>query len=286
MTRLDCVIGSAAGMRAAVVQAAHHATHRSAFGGPLVDKPLMQNVLADLQVESEAATTLMLRLAGAVDRASRGDAQEQAFKRIAVAVGKYWVCKRQPAVVAEALECLGGNGYVEDSGLPRLYREAPLNSLWEGSGNVQALDVLRAMVKEPASVEAFFVELDRARGADPRLDDAVVGLKAGLADLDDVESRARRLVERMALVLQGSLLARHAPTEVVRRLLRVAPRRRLGPRVRHAAARRRHAGAHGAGARAAVGLARRGRGAARHGHLRQQAPGTVVPGACCGRATW
>ncbi len=214
MTRLDCVIGSASGMRAALLQAVHHARHRSAFGGLLVDKPLMRNVLADLAVESEAATTLMLRLAGAVDRAARGDAEEQAFKRIAVAVGKYWVCKRQPAVVGEALECLGGNGYVEESGLPRLYREAPLNSIWEGSGNVQALDVLRAMVKEPASVEAFFGEVDRARGADPRLDDAVVGLKAGLADLDDVESRARRLVERMALVLQGSLLVRHAPQQV------------------------------------------------------------------------
>ncbi len=214
MTRLDCVIGSSSGMRAAVVQAAHHTTHRSAFGGVLMDKPLMRNVIADLQLESEAATTLMLRLAGAVDRASRGDAEEQAFKRLAVAVGKYWVCKRQPSVVAEALECLGGNGYVEESGLPRLYREAPLNSLWEGSGNVQALDVLRAMTREPASVEAFFAEVDRARGADARLDDAVIGLKAGLSDLEDVESRARRLVERMALVLQGSLLARHAPAAV------------------------------------------------------------------------
>jgi putative acyl-CoA dehydrogenase len=213
-TRLDCVIGSSGGMRAAVVQAVHHARHRSAFGGPLIDKPLMRNVLADLQLESEAATTLMFRLAGAVDRASRGDAEEQAFKRLAVAVGKYWVCKRQPSVVVEALECLGGNGYVEDSGLPRLYREAPLNSIWEGSGNVQALDVLRAMTREPASVEAFFAELDRARGADPRLDDAVVGLKAGLADLEDIESRARRLVERMALTLQGSLLVRHAPAAV------------------------------------------------------------------------
>jgi putative acyl-CoA dehydrogenase len=214
MTRLDCVLGSAAGMRAAVVQAHHHAQHRSVFGGLLVDKPLMRNVLADLQVESEAATTLAMRLAGAVDRASRGDAQEQAFQRLAVAVGKYWVCKRQPSLVAEALECLGGNGYVEDSGLPRLYREAPLNSIWEGSGNVQALDVLRALTKEPASVEAFFAEVDRARGADPRLDDAVLGVKAGLADLDDVASRARRLVERMALALQGSLLVRHAPAAV------------------------------------------------------------------------
>ena len=214
MTRLDCVLGSAAGMRSAVVQAAHHARHRAAFGGLLVDKPLMRNVLADLHVESEAATTLAMRLAGAVDRGARGDAQEKAFARLAVAVGKYWVCKRQPPLVAEALECLGGNGYVEESGLPRLYREAPLNSIWEGSGNVQALDVLRALVREPASTEAFFAELDAARGADPRLDDAVIGLKAGLADLDDAEGRARRTVERMALVLQGSLLVRHAPPAV------------------------------------------------------------------------
>jgi len=214
MTRLDCVLGSAAGMRAAVVQAVHHARHRSAFGGLLVDKPLMQNVLADLHLESEAATTLAMRLAGAVDRAARGDADEQAFKRLAVAVGKYWVTKRQPSVVVEALECLGGNGYVEDSGMPRLYREAPLNSIWEGSGNVQALDVLRATVREPTSVEALFAELDRARGADSRLDDAVLGVKSGLADLDDAELRARRLVERMALALQGSLLVRHAPAAV------------------------------------------------------------------------
>jgi putative acyl-CoA dehydrogenase len=192
----------------------HHARHRSAFGGPLIDKPLMRNVLADLSLESEAATTLMLRLAGAVDRASRGDQQEQAFKRLATAVGKYWITKRAPNVAAEALECLGGNGYVEESGMPRLYREAPLNSVWEGSGNVNALDVLRAMTREPASVDAFFAELDLARGADPRLDDAVVGIKAGLADLDEIESRARRLVERMALVLQGSLLVRHAPQPV------------------------------------------------------------------------
>ncbi|MEX2290590.1 MAG: acyl-CoA dehydrogenase family protein [Mycobacteriales bacterium] len=213
-TRLDCVIGSAAGIRAAVVQATHHAAHRSAFGSRLLDKPLMRNVLADLQVESEAATTLMLRLAGAADRAERGDGQEQAFKRIATAVGKYWVCKRFPSVAAEALECLGGNGYVEESGMPRLYREAPLNSVWEGSGNVNALDVLRALTREPAGVEAFFAELELARGADPRLDGAVRALQAGLADPDEIESRTRRLVEQMALVLQGSLLVRHAPTPV------------------------------------------------------------------------
>ena len=207
MTRLDCVIGSAALMRAATVQAVHHATHRSAFGGRLLDKPLMQNVLADLALESEAATTLMLRLAGAVDRVSRGDAQEQAFKRLAVAVGKYWVTKRAPNVAAEALECLGGNGYVEESGMPRLYREAPLNSIWEGSGNVNALDVLRAMAKEPASVEAFFAEV--ALADDPRITAVTAEVQTELARVD--EAGARRLVERLALLLQGSLLVRHAP---------------------------------------------------------------------------
>ena len=200
-TRLDCVIGSAAGMRAAVRQAVHHCTHRSAFGRRLVDQPLMTNVLADLALESEAATVLMLRPAGAVDRG------ETAFARLAVPVAKYWVCKRQPAVVAEALECLGGNGYVEESGMPRLYREAPLNSIWEGSGNVQALDVLRVLAKEPAAVEAFFVEV--ALGADGRLDTAVASLRSDLRDVD--EGGARRVVERMALVLQGSLLVRHTP---------------------------------------------------------------------------
>ena len=210
MTRLDCVIGSSTLMRQAAVQAIHHATHRSAFGGRLLDKPLMQNVLADLAVESEAATTLMMRLAGAVDRAHAGDAQEQAFKRLAVAVGKYWVTKRAPNVAAEALECLGGNGYVEESGMPRLYREAPLNSVWEGSGNVNALDVLRAMAREPESVEAFFAEV--ALADDPRISAVVAEVRAELGRAD--ESGARRLVERLALVLQGSLLVRHAPAAV------------------------------------------------------------------------
>ncbi|MGB8651635.1 MAG: acyl-CoA dehydrogenase family protein [Mycobacteriales bacterium] len=210
MTRLDCVIGSASLMRQALLQAVHHATHRSAFGGPLVDKPLMRNVLADLALESEAATTLMMRLAGAVDRAHAGDAQEQAFKRLAVAVGKYWVTKRTPNVAAEALECLGGNGYVEDSGMPRLYREAPLNSVWEGSGNVNALDVLRAMVREPESVDAFFAEV--ALADDPRLTHVATDLQKDLAQAD--EAGARHLVERLALLLQGSLLVRHAPAAV------------------------------------------------------------------------
>ncbi|MFG1604451.1 isovaleryl-CoA dehydrogenase [Actinoplanes sp. NPDC049265] len=205
-TRLDCVIGSASGMRAALTQAIHHARHRSAFGRPLIEQPLMTAVLADLALETEAATALMMRLAGAVDRG------EAAFRRLAVAVGKFWVCKRQPAVVGEALECLGGNGYVEESGLPRLYRDAPLNSIWEGSGNVQALDVLRTLGREPEAAEAFLAEVTAAGGADRRLDDAVTGLKDLLARPE--ESQARRITERLAVVLQASLLVRHAPAAV------------------------------------------------------------------------
>jgi putative acyl-CoA dehydrogenase len=214
MTRLDCVTGSASGMRAALVQAVHHSRHRHAFGGLLADKPLMRNVLADLAVETEAATALALRLAGAVDRGVRGDAQERAFSRLAIAVGKFWVCKRQPAVVGEALECLGGNGYVEESGLPRLYRDAPLNSIWEGSGNVQALDALRALRRDPGSLDAFRAEVGAAAGADPRLDTAAASLTALLGDGEELESDARRIVGQMAVVLQGSLLVRHAPAAV------------------------------------------------------------------------
>ncbi|MFB7835031.1 acyl-CoA dehydrogenase family protein [Streptomyces sp. NPDC056056] len=212
MTRLDCAISSASGMRLGLVQAVHHATHRDAFGARLVDQPLMRNVLADLAVEAEAATLAALRLAGAVDRATRGDAEEEQLRRLGLAVTKYWVCKRAPAHAAEALECLGGNGYVEDSGLPRLYRESPLPSIWEGSGNVAALDVLRAMARQPQAVEAFFAEVELGAGADRRLDAAVAGLRkdlAGLGDPDAAAYGARRLVERLALVLQGSLLVRH-----------------------------------------------------------------------------
>lgn len=214
MTRLDCVLGSASGTRAALAIAAHHARHRHAFGSALIDKPLMRNVLADLALESEAATTLALRLAGAVDRATRGDETERAFLRLATAVGKYWVCKRQPAAIAEALECLGGNGYDEAFGVARLYREAPLNGIWEGSGNVNALDVLRALGREPEAVAAFRAEIDAAAGGDARLDAAWRAVQAELADAAELELRARRLVERMALVLQGSLLVRHAPAAV------------------------------------------------------------------------
>jgi putative acyl-CoA dehydrogenase len=206
-TRLDCVIGAAAGMRQAVAQATHHATYRKAFGKELVDQPLMVGVLADLAVESEAATTTMLRLAGAYDRAAEDD-HEAAFRRLATAVIKYWVCKRQPPVVAEALECHGGNGFIEESILPRLFRESPLNGIWEGSGNVICLDVLRAMARQPASVTAFWDEVELAAGADSRLDAAVARARAEVADTDAMEGRARRVVEAMALVLQGSLLVR------------------------------------------------------------------------------
>ncbi|MFT4009545.1 MAG: acyl-CoA dehydrogenase family protein, partial [Nocardioidaceae bacterium] len=214
MTRLDCILGTSMGMRSAVVQAMHHARHRSAFGRPLIDQPLMRNVLVDLKVTSDAATMLAMRLAGATDRAARGDEQEVAFRRLALAVSKYDVCKRGPAVAGEAMECLGGNGYVEESGLPRIYRELPLLSIWEGSGNVAALDALRAMAREPESVEAFFAEVTLGCGADQRLDEAVRQLKKELVDTDDLELRARRVVELAALVLQGSLVVRHAPSAV------------------------------------------------------------------------
>jgi putative acyl-CoA dehydrogenase len=204
-TRLDCVIGASATMRQAFVQAAHHAAHRSAFGKALIDQPLMGNVLADLAVESEAATAVMMRLARAYDSA---DEHERSFARLATAVAKYWVCKRQPMFVAEALECLGGNGYVEESILPRLFRESPLNGIWEGSGNVICLDVLRAMARERQSLDAFRDEVLSAAGADARFDAWCASLNDELADVDSLEVRARGIVERMALALQGSLLLR------------------------------------------------------------------------------
>jgi putative acyl-CoA dehydrogenase len=213
-TRLDCVIGSAGGMRMGVAQAIHHASHRAAFGRTLSEQPLMANVLADLAIESEAATLTAMRLARAYDEAQEGDADAQLFKRLATAVSKYWVCKRAPHHAYEALECHGGNGFVEASGMPRLYREAPLASIWEGSGNVIALDVLRALSRSPQSLEVFFAELDQAAGADPRLDAHVKGLRAEFADLEEVETRARRIVERMALALEGSLVVRHSPPAV------------------------------------------------------------------------
>ena len=211
MTRLDCVLGAAGTQRAAVTEAAHHVAHRSAFGARLADQPLMREVVAELAAETEAATALGLRLATAVDRGST-DPAESALLRLALPVAKYLVCKRTSTVVAEALECLGGNGYVEESDLPRLYREAPLNSIWEGSGNVTALDALRAIAREPHAVDALLAEIDLAAGADPRLDATISALRDELAVPD--ERRARRLAELAALALQGSLLVRHGPDAV------------------------------------------------------------------------
>ncbi len=217
MTRLDCVIGSASGQRAALSQAVHHVRHRSAFGRPLVEAPLMREVLADLAVESEASTALFLRLARAVD------AGESAFMRLAVAASKFWVCKRTPAFVAEALECLGGNGYVEDSGLPRLFRESPLNGIWEGSGNVIALDVLRAAERDPKSVAALLAELDPVAGADSGLDAAITELRDRLrnlgADRAADERGARGLAALVARCLQARLLIADAPEPIARRFL-------------------------------------------------------------------
>jgi putative acyl-CoA dehydrogenase len=221
-TRLDCLLGSTAGLRRGTLEAIHHARHRSAFGALLVDQPAMQNVLADLAVESEAATATAMRVARSYDEPDEG-----AFRRFATAVSKYWVCKRAAAHAAEALECLGGNGFVEESGLPLLYRDAPLNSIWEGSGNVAALDVLRAIVKEPDALPAFLTECELAGGADRRLDshlettrERVRSMFAG-GDGDGPEQRlynsqfeARRLVEELAVGLQASLLVRHAPPAV------------------------------------------------------------------------
>ena len=211
-TRLDCVLGSAALMRKAVSEASWHAAHRSAFGAVLAEQPLMQNVLADLAVESEAATVLAMRLAAAVDSADQP--REAAFRRIALPLAKFWVCKRAPFMAAEALECLGGNGFVEESGMPLLFRESPLNSIWEGSGNVNALDVLRALSRSPEAFDAWLAEVGEARGEDPRLDAAVEDVLTDLADLTDLEVRARRLAARMAQCLQAALLVRFAPPEV------------------------------------------------------------------------
>ncbi|MFN2525933.1 MAG: acyl-CoA dehydrogenase family protein [Actinomycetota bacterium] len=211
-TRLDCALGSAGLMRYAVAQATHHCAHRRAFGKTLIDQPLMTNVLADLCVESEAATILAMRMARACDEALLDD-EKRYFRRIAVAVGKYWICKSAVAHVGEALECLGGNGFVEESGLPRLYRETPLNSIWEGSGNVSCLDVLRALARTPECLEAFFEEVQLASG-DERLDRLVVEIRGELGDTTEIETRARRIVERMAIALQASLLLRHGDAVV------------------------------------------------------------------------
>lgn len=213
-TRLDCMIGSAALMRQALTQAVHHAKHRQAFGRVLADQPLMQNVLADLALESEAAIAMTLRLASALDAAAQGDAEEAALARVLTAVGKYWICKRTPMMVNEAQECLGGAGYVEESILPRLYRQAPLNSIWEGSGNIQCLDVLRAFSREANSLPAVLRELGIGAAENPQLAERVKALGVALADTDQMEARARSLVEELAVCLQASLLIRSAPSFV------------------------------------------------------------------------
>ncbi|WP_028080451.1 isovaleryl-CoA dehydrogenase [Solimonas soli] len=213
LTRLDCMIGSASLMRQATVQAVHHARHRKAFGKLLIDQPLMRNVLADLALETEAATALTLRVARAVDAAPR-DAGEAAFARIATAIGKYWICKRCPPLVNEAQECLGGAGYVEDGPMPRLYRQAPLNSIWEGSGNIQCLDVLRAIGKEPETREALFAELLGARGAHADLDREIHWLTEAFDDRTTLELRSRMVVERIALALQAAILLRAGNDDV------------------------------------------------------------------------
>jgi putative acyl-CoA dehydrogenase len=212
-TRLDCAIGSAATLRRAVAEAVHHCAHRSAFGKLLIEQPLMQNVLADLAIESEAATALAFRLARGFDE-SKTSEQARFFTRAATAVGKFWITKRAMATVAEAMECLGGNGYVEESVLPRLYRDAPVNSIWEGSGNVQCLDVLRSMRKEPETIETLLSEIKSAKGADRNFDDFVEKLETELFAADEVEFRARRIVEKSALALQAQILLKNAPNFV------------------------------------------------------------------------
>ncbi len=238
-TRLDCVLGSAAAMRQAVATATHHASARRSFGAELISHPLMASVLADLALESEAATTLAMRLAGAADRAARGDASEAALLRLALPAAKYWVCKRTPMVVGEALECLGGNGYVEESGMPRLYREAPLNSIWEGSGN------------SPGSGDALLAEIDLAAGGDRKLDAAVARLRdelkdavasttgasttgastTGAGDGTQAQYQARRLAGQIAVTMQAALLVRHAPGAVADAFCasRIGPELSVGP---------------------------------------------------------
>jgi len=213
LTRLDCMTGSASQMRQALVQALHHAGQRMAFGKLLINQPLMRNVLADLALESEAAIALTLRVARAIDGASR-DAHEAALARIATAIGKYWICKRTPPFVNEAQECLGGIGYVEETMMPRLYRQAPLNSIWEGSGNIQCLDVLRALAREPETREALFAELAAAGGRDRHYDAALARLPCLLEDAATLEYRSRAVVERTALLLQAAVLLRAGQEEI------------------------------------------------------------------------
>jgi putative acyl-CoA dehydrogenase len=224
--RLYCAMSSAGIMRQALVQALHHTTHRSAFQKRLIQQPLMQNVLADMAVEVEAALALGLRVARAMDNV--GDPGEAALARIGTAVAKYWNTKRCPSLVAEALECHGGPGYVEESIMPRLYREAPLNSIWEGSGNVMGLDVMRSMGREAEAIPAVMTELEKARGNHPNLDRAIDDLRDELTDLDGLEGRMRTVTEMMALTLQGALLTSQGDSAVADAFCasRLAPRYR------------------------------------------------------------
>lgn len=212
MTRFDCMVGSASGQRAAVALALHHCCARSAFGRRLIEQPLMRNVLADLVLEHEGSVALAMRMARAMDH--RSDPHEDALVRLVTPVGKYWICKRTPQHAYEAMECIGGSGVMEDGPFPRLYREAPINAIWEGSGNVQCLDVLRAMQRSPGTVDAFFTELRKAQGGHAALDRWMAALKCDFADLDDLEYRARQVVDRMALAIQAALLVQHAPAAV------------------------------------------------------------------------
>jgi len=212
MTRFDCMIGSSAGQRAAVSQALHHCSIRTAFGKVLNQQPLMRNVLADLVLDSEGALALTMRIARAMD--NRADPHEDLLVRLATPVGKYWICKRTPGHAYEAMECIGGSGVMEDGPFPRLFRESPVNAIWEGSGNVQCLDVLRAMRNAPDTLEAFFQEVTKAQGASAPLDRWVDALRKELGDEDDIEYRARDIVDRMALAIQAALLLQHAPTHV------------------------------------------------------------------------
>ncbi|MGI9055701.1 MAG: acyl-CoA dehydrogenase family protein [Pyrinomonadaceae bacterium] len=209
-TRLDCAVGSSATLRRAIAESIHHCQYRKAFGKFLVEQPLMQNLLADLALESEAATALGFRLARGFDE-SETDEPAKLFTRAATAIGKFWNCKRAVVCLGEAIEILGGNGYVEDSVLPRLYRDIPVNSIWEGSGNVQCLDVLRSMKKEPESIEAVFAELEPAKNLNKNYDNFLSKLKDELSNFDDLEFRARVIVEKFALCLQAKVLLETAP---------------------------------------------------------------------------
>lgn len=210
MTRFDCMIGSSAGMRQALAQAIHHCRHREAFGKKLTGQPLMQNVLADLALETEAATALTMRIARALDQQETVES-ERRLVRLGTALGKYWICKRVPGHAYEAMECIGGSGVMEDNIMPRLFRESPVNAIWEGSGNIQCLDLLRALQKEPAVLDTYFAEVDVARGSDPRFDAEVDRLKQDFGDTLQLEYRARSIIGSMARLLQASVLLQHAP---------------------------------------------------------------------------